>query len=547
MYNKQQWLDEIPDLSRPILDGSGKQKTDPQTGRPLFELVQAGTRITSTRLNTMEGGIEGAHVLIEQLAKELAGNFVAVIDGVMGLQCSTQGLTASWTAGVAYVGGRRFEVSAGNMTLNPTQGQYLYVDADGTVKKTTSQAAAKAGVLLLYVATDASGVISSTDQRVNISLEEILMKLENIDVPEATLTEKGIVQLSNATNGKRENVAATEKAVKDAYDRGSTGVTAAATAQSRADSAYSEATAAKQLGVEQKANVVAALNSIGVTASTSESWAQLIPKIAAVIRATGNATAAEILAGKKASNANGLVTGTMPHLTGNRAATGVAKWPDGGLAVYPEKGYQKGGVGDGEIKVSVAQLKTAEPNLVPGNILRGKTIYGTAGELDPAVKGTATLSSSLSRYDVLPLQTRRFPVITIPAGATMLEFQVEDNSATATSLEIYEVTPVNPCLIYLCLKDSAGNEIRLFTLNNYQNSQTYFQHGVINFLTPSLTYVYSNYPTSTEHKIFSFNPIAAVPNFNRNQPMSMEVVAYNYNDTYTAKYSHFIRGKLSYM
>ena len=83
MYNKQQWLDEIPDMSRPILDGSGKQKTDPQTGRPLFELVQAGTRITSARLNNMEGGIEGAHVLIEQLAKELAGNFIAAIDGVM--------------------------------------------------------------------------------------------------------------------------------------------------------------------------------------------------------------------------------------------------------------------------------------------------------------------------------------------------------------------------------------------------------------------------------------------------------------------------------
>lgn len=216
MYNKQQWLDEIPDMSRPILDGSGKQKTDPQTGRPLFELVQAGTRITSARLNNMEGGIEGAHVLIEQLAKELAGNFIAAIDGVMGLQCSTQGLTASWTAGVAYVGGRRFEVSAGNMTLNPTQGQYLYVDADGTVKKTTSQATAKSGLLLFYVATDTSGVISTMDQRVNISLEEILRKLENIEVPEASLTQKGIVRLSSATDSPSETDAATPKAVMEA-------------------------------------------------------------------------------------------------------------------------------------------------------------------------------------------------------------------------------------------------------------------------------------------------------------------------------------------
>lgn len=37
--------------------------------------------------------------------------------------------------------------------------------------------------------------------------------LESVTVPDASLTQKGIVQLSNATNGTRENVAPTEKAV----------------------------------------------------------------------------------------------------------------------------------------------------------------------------------------------------------------------------------------------------------------------------------------------------------------------------------------------
>lgn len=100
MYNKQEWKDEIPDLTKPIMDQStGKQKTDPQTGRPLFDLVQEGTRITSSRLNTMEGGIEAAHTLVEKLGKETAGNFVAVINGVMGLSCSAQGLKVTWTTG----------------------------------------------------------------------------------------------------------------------------------------------------------------------------------------------------------------------------------------------------------------------------------------------------------------------------------------------------------------------------------------------------------------------------------------------------------------
>ncbi|CAI6073911.1 hypothetical protein PAECIP112173_02305 [Paenibacillus sp. JJ-100] len=217
MYNKQEWKDEIPDLTRPIMDsGTGKQKTDPQTGRPLFELVQVGTRITSTRLNNMESGIEAAHTLIEQLAKELGGNFVVPVDGIMGLLCTAQGLEVTWTAGIAYVGGRRYQVPAGEMQLNPTQGQYLYVDIDGVVKKTTSQATAKAGLPLLYVATDTSGVISTTDQRVNVSLEEILKRLDNVQIPNASLTTTGITKLNNATTSLSETEAATPKAVNDA-------------------------------------------------------------------------------------------------------------------------------------------------------------------------------------------------------------------------------------------------------------------------------------------------------------------------------------------
>ncbi|MGM1047593.1 MAG: tail fiber protein [Bacillota bacterium] len=41
------------------------------------------------------------------------------------------------------------------------------------------------------------------------------LKKADVDIPDASLTEKGIVQLSNATDGTRENVAATEKSVND--------------------------------------------------------------------------------------------------------------------------------------------------------------------------------------------------------------------------------------------------------------------------------------------------------------------------------------------
>ncbi|WP_440960534.1 pyocin knob domain-containing protein [Paenibacillus nitricinens] len=70
-YNKQQWKDEIPDLTKPIRDSSGKQKTDPQTGRPLYELVQEGTRLTSQRLNHIEDGIENVNELADQNATDI--------------------------------------------------------------------------------------------------------------------------------------------------------------------------------------------------------------------------------------------------------------------------------------------------------------------------------------------------------------------------------------------------------------------------------------------------------------------------------------------
>lgn len=70
----------------------------------------------------------------------------------------------------------------------------------------------------------------------------------------------------------------------------------------------------------------------------------------------------------------------MPHLTGIRNATGIAKWGDGALAVYPEKGYQKGGPGDGEIKVTPAQLQSAEGELKSDNIKAGTAIFGVPGK-----------------------------------------------------------------------------------------------------------------------------------------------------------------------
>lgn len=94
----------------------------------------------------------------------------------------------------------------------------------------------------------------------------------------------------------------------------------------------------------------------------------------------GTATASDVLQGKTFPGEDGLINGIMPHLTGIRNATGIAKWGDGALAVYPEKGYQKGGPGDGEIKVTPAQLQSAEGALKSDNIKAGTAIFGVPGK-----------------------------------------------------------------------------------------------------------------------------------------------------------------------
>jgi hypothetical protein len=140
-YQKNTWVDHI---------------IDPSTG----EVVQQGTKVTANRLNNLENGVEKAHQLVESLAQSVIGSSV-----ISGLTFTASGLTASWTSGSAYVNGVRFDVSAGSIALNPTQGQYIYLDSDGVVKITTNQATAQAKCLLWYFATDASSVIASTDRR----------------------------------------------------------------------------------------------------------------------------------------------------------------------------------------------------------------------------------------------------------------------------------------------------------------------------------------------------------------------------------------------
>ncbi|MGG4449125.1 hypothetical protein ABEX29_06605 [Brevibacillus porteri] len=150
-YQKTTWVDHI---------------VDPVTG----DVVQQGTKVTATRMNKMEQGIADAQVLTEALAQTVIGSPV-----ISGLEFSASGLTAQWTAGVAYVNGVRFEVNAGSIKLSATQGHFIYLDSDGVLKNTPSQAIADAKCKLWYFATDGSSIITSVDSR-NVASKDMFVK-----------------------------------------------------------------------------------------------------------------------------------------------------------------------------------------------------------------------------------------------------------------------------------------------------------------------------------------------------------------------------------
>ncbi|AJS59844.1 phage tail protein [Paenibacillus sp. IHBB 10380] len=194
----------------------------------------------------------------------------------------------------------------------------------------------------------------------------------DVDIPEASLTQKGIVQLSNATNGTRETLAPTEKAL---------------------GLVMLEAQAGKQAGNERKAEVVAALVAVGIPATTSETWAQLITKMATVIKATGNATAADVLVGKTASNQNGPLTGTMPNRSGTINGTLTSNASTKRIEVNPPAGYYPGNNKVGNIV----------PTLLPENIKKGVTIIDLVGTYDPgAVTRSSTTIPGQSRITFSP-------------------------------------------------------------------------------------------------------------------------------------------------
>lgn len=226
-------------------------------------------------------------------------------------------------------------------------------------------------------------------------INQLRTDVDQFEVPTASLTEAGIVQLSNATNSTSEAQAATSKAVKAAYDAGVAAQVTANAANSTAAAAQATANQAFQLGNERKQQTVDILIAKGISASTSESWDSLIIKLNSIVKASGDAVAADVLSGKTFSNtgANNL-TGTMPNRS---LANSVAGWADGTstvgrLFMRPAAGYWDG------TKFTYYD----DPDFKATNILEGVNIFGLQGTLQRGKKfAKGVISPSIPSRDTI--------------------------------------------------------------------------------------------------------------------------------------------------
>ena len=85
------------------------------------------------------------------------------------------------------------------------------------------------------IKTSISELNSETIKTINVESKTIALTGNEVTIPAASTSAYGVTQLSSLTDSASTDLAATPKAVKSAYDLANTAKTAAANAQSTAD------------------------------------------------------------------------------------------------------------------------------------------------------------------------------------------------------------------------------------------------------------------------------------------------------------------------
>lgn len=266
-------------------------------GRNLQAKVQAGAALHYTRIGIGSGQLGGSS--IADLTALKTPVISLNLDGLKVLTGGKASITGTLsnqdvTAGFYYR-------ELGIFATDPDEGEILYCYGNSGNNAEYIPAGGGADVVqkrieVIVITGNAANVTAEIADGVFIPATEKAQaggvatlggggKVPVAQLPMGSLSQSGIAQLSSAVDSVAEDRAATSKAVKVAFERGSEGVSAAAAAQAAAKAAQAKADAALPSAAADRAPMVA--TEVDGTAAaielTVQGWPAVLPRYAGVV------------------------------------------------------------------------------------------------------------------------------------------------------------------------------------------------------------------------------------------------------------------------
>lgn len=208
-------------------------------GRQLQAKAQAGAQLVYTRMSIGSGTLTGQSLEdmsalitpVKDLAIERLKHPPGSTRALIGATLTNQDVTTGF-----------FLREVGIFATDPDDGEILYMYANAG---TTADYITPSGEDLIekylnfnvFVGKAANITANIDESLVYVTKPELDEAIAGIHIGDASTTQKGIVQLSNAVNDNSDTKASTPKATKTAYDAAAAAQSAAAAAQAKAEAA----------------------------------------------------------------------------------------------------------------------------------------------------------------------------------------------------------------------------------------------------------------------------------------------------------------------
>ncbi|GIO39084.1 hypothetical protein J41TS12_39450 [Paenibacillus antibioticophila] len=407
-------------------------------GRQLQAKAQAGTQLVYTKMAVGSGSLSGQSLEamtalitpVKDLAIERVRRPPGTTRALIGATLRNQGVTTGF-----------YLREVGIFATDPDDGEilYMYANAGTTADYIAPQGDGiieKALNMNVFVGSAANITANIDESLVYATKQELDEAIAGINIRDASLTEKGVTQLSSATNSSAEDKAATPKAVKTVNE-------AAMAAQTTANAANLAAGAAQTAAANAQSAANAAETPTGAQAKVNAAVGSL-PSL--LTSAKGNAVAAINELFTSASNGKtavaAAITGKGVPASGSDTFTQLAT-KIGQIVTGKRYASGSGDVASGVGKVTISGLKfTPSFVVVFLNRTAGPWYYAHLGKLNPSTPhasyGGVLFDPSTSDSSPTFLSTNTANSFYGFITTDGFEFKIGSTSALSYTWEAYE-------------------------------------------------------------------------------------------------------------